>query len=105
MTSRNRLILKIVVVILALALLILLGRRAGGYLHEFAAWLDELGPWGPAVFITLAAGALFGLARGTLYVFVGATLGASAALLVARSIARSAIEWRLEAEPATEQPT
>ena len=109
--SRSRLILKIVIAVVAVVLLTLLGRRAGGYLHEFSLWLRGLGPWGPIVFIvgytvaavafvpgsvlTLAAGALFGLVRGTLYVFVGATLGASAAFLVARYVARSAIERRL----------
>ena len=56
--------------------------------------LAELGPWGPLIFIalyvaatvalapafllTVAAGALFGVWRGTLIVFVGAVLGASA---------------------------
>ena len=56
--------------------------------------LAELGPWAPVLFIalyvaaavtlapafllTVAAGALFGVWRGTLIVFVGAVLGASA---------------------------
>ncbi len=95
--------------------LILLGRVGGGYLPPFAAWVDGLGFWGPLVFIggyaaavvafvpgsllTLAAGAVFGIAEGTAYVFVAATLGAAAAFLVSRHLARGAIERRLEGNP------
>ncbi len=97
----------------AIAMLVLMGRLVGGYLPLFAAWVDSLGVWGPAVFmlgyalavvaaapgavLTLAAGAIFGLLEGTAYVFVAATLGASAAFLVARYVARGAIERRLGA--------
>lgn len=91
--------------------LILLGRAAGGYIPAFARWVDGLGVWGPVVFVvgyalaaiafvpasllTLAAGAIFGVARGALYVFVAAVLGASGAFLVARHLARHAVERRL----------
>jgi uncharacterized membrane protein YdjX (TVP38/TMEM64 family) len=94
-----------------LAALVLLGRSAGDAIPGFAAWVEELGFWGPAVFIagyalavvafvpasllTLAAGAIFGLVRGTLIVFVAATLGSCLAFLVSRYLARSAIERRL----------
>lgn len=95
--------------------LLAIGRQAGGYLPQFAAWVDSLGAWGPVVFIlgyaaavvafvpgsvlTLAAGAIFGLAEGVGYVFIAATLGASLAFLVSRYIARSAIEHRIQANP------
>jgi uncharacterized membrane protein YdjX (TVP38/TMEM64 family) len=95
----------------AIAALVLLGRRAGGYLPEFAAWVADLGLWGPAVFaaayaaatvafvpgslLTLAAGAIFGLVKGTLLVFAAATVGAGLAFLVSRHLARSAVERRL----------
>ena len=98
--------------LVAVVLLISVGRQVGGRLPQFAGWVDGLGVWGPAVFIagyagatvafvpgsvlTLAAGAIFGLVRGVAYVMVGATLGASLAFLVARYIARGAIEQRLE---------
>ncbi len=98
--------------VVAVVLLISVGRQVGGRLPQFAGWVDGLGVWGPAVFIagyagatvafvpgsvlTLAAGAIFGLVRGVAYVMVGATLGASLAFLVARYIARGAIEQRLE---------
>ena len=99
----------------ALLALVVLGRAAGGYLPQFARWVEGLGVWGPVVFttgyviatvafvpgslLTLAAGAIFGLVRGAVYVFIAATLGASAAFLVARYVARSAIERRLAGNP------
>src|SRR5205085_10985007 len=86
-------------------------RIAGAYLPAFARWVDGLGVWGPVVFIagyalaaiafvpgsilTLAAGAIFGVARGVLYVFVAAVLGACGAFLVARYLARDGVERRL----------
>jgi uncharacterized membrane protein YdjX (TVP38/TMEM64 family) len=91
--------------------LLALGRAAGGYVQEFAQWVDGLGAWGPAVFIagyalavaafvpasllTLAGGAIFGVAAGTAYVFVAAVLGSSLAFLISRYLARAAIERRL----------
>ncbi|HYW32977.1 MAG TPA: TVP38/TMEM64 family protein [Gemmatimonas sp.] len=102
-------------VLAALALLFVLGRWGGQYVPRFAAWIGGLGPLGPLFFIagyivatvlgipgsllTLAAGAIFGLWAGVAYVFVGATLGASAAFLVSRYVARSAIERRVSRNP------
>ena len=96
----------------ALLALVILGRSAGGALPAFATWVEGLGIWGPIVFVigyaaavvgfvpgallTLAAGAIFGLLEGVIYVFVAASLGACAAFLVARHVAREAIERRLE---------
>jgi len=95
-----------------LLLLLALGRRAGSAIPGFVAWVDGLGVWGPVVFIlgyalatvafipgsllTLAGGAIFGIFEGTIYVFAGATLGATAAFLLARYVARRAVERRLE---------
>lgn len=109
--SRGKLVLTVAILAVVVAALILGGRQAGQYLPQFAAWVEGLGFWGPLVFIlgyalatvafvpgsllTLAAGAIFGLARGTLYTFLGATLGAAAAFLVARYVARGAIERRI----------
>ncbi|MEO8578510.1 MAG: TVP38/TMEM64 family protein [Gemmatimonadales bacterium] len=91
--------------------LIIVGRVAVAPLQNFAMWVDGLGPLAPVVFIagyivatvafvpgsilTLAAGAIFGVVRGTAYAFVGATLGAFAAFLVARYVARPFVERRL----------
>jgi uncharacterized membrane protein YdjX (TVP38/TMEM64 family) len=101
--------------IVALAALFLLARAGGSYVPAFAAWVNGLGVWGPLVFIlgyavavvafipafllTLAAGAIFGLVPGTIYVFAAAVLGSSAAFLIARYVARGAIEQRIAGNP------
>ena len=105
-------IAKILMGLAALVGLVLLGRAAGGYIPVFAEWVNGLGVWGPLVFIagyavavvafvpasllTLAAGAIFGVAKGTAYVFVAATIGSSLAFLVSRYVARQAVERKLE---------
>ncbi len=109
--SRGKLFLTLAIAAVVIAALILGGRQAGQFLPQFAGWVENLGFWGPLVFIlgyalatvgfipgsllTLAAGALFGLVEGTLYTFAGATLGAAAAFLVARYGARGWIERRI----------
>jgi uncharacterized membrane protein YdjX (TVP38/TMEM64 family) len=109
--SRGKLILYVVIGLAVVAGLILAGRQAGAYVPRFAQWVEGLGVWGPVVFIlgyavatvafipgsllTLAAGAIFGLVKGTVYTLIGATLGASAAFLVARYVARGAIERKI----------
>jgi uncharacterized membrane protein YdjX (TVP38/TMEM64 family) len=97
--------------VVGLVALVLLGRQLGGLLPRFAEWVDGLGFWGPAVFIagyvvttvafipgavmTLAAGAVFGLPKATVYVLTGATLGSAAAFLISRHLAREAIAARV----------
>ena len=102
---------RILLIGVALALLVALGRQAGAYLPQFVTWVESLGVWGPVVFVvgyvvaavafvpgsilTLAAGAIFGLGKGVVTVFIAAMLGSAAAFLVARYVARPAIERRL----------
>ncbi len=102
---------KLLIGIAALVALFAVGKFAGAHIHSFAQWVDGLGFWGPAVFIagyaaavvafvpgsllTLGAGAIFGLLDGVIYVFVAATIGSGLAFLVARYVARSAIEQRM----------
>jgi len=102
---------KIVGGLLALVVVVVLARWAGGQIDVFREWVAGLGAIGPIVFIlgyaigvvaflpgsalTLAGGAVFGVGEGTLYVFVAASLGACAAFLVARYAAREAIERRV----------
>jgi len=73
-------------------------------LVEALAWIDSLGLIAPIAFIvlyvivtvafipasvvTLGAGVVFGVVKGSLLVFIGAMLGATAAFLVGRYIAR-----------------
>ncbi|TAD77737.1 MAG: TVP38/TMEM64 family protein [Oscillatoriales cyanobacterium] len=70
------------------------------FLQSILIWIEHLGAWGAIVFIavygvatvalvpgsllTLGAGVLFGLGWGSVLVFVGATVGATAAFLVGR---------------------
>lgn len=113
--NRGKLALYIAIGLAAAALLILGGRQLGVYVPQFRAWVEGLGPLAPAAFIlgyavatvafipgsalTLAAGAIFGVVAGTIYTLVGATLGASAAFLIARYVARGAIERRVAGNP------
>jgi uncharacterized membrane protein YdjX (TVP38/TMEM64 family) len=75
-------------------------------------WVAGLGPAGviayialyvlacvfmlPGSVLTLGAGAVFGLARGTLIVSVASTLGATAAFLAGRYLARDRVARRIE---------
>ncbi len=53
----------------------------------------------PGSVLTLGAGAIFGLFWGTLYVFIGATLGAIAALLLSRYLLRGWIRKSIAQHP------
>lgn len=96
----------------ALAVVLLVaGRRLGEFLPGATAAIRDLGVLGGVAFVglytaaavafvpgsllTLAAGATFGLAWGTAWVLLGATMGAAAAFLVARYLARGWVESRL----------
>ncbi len=99
---------------LALLLVAAAGRRLAGLVPAFAEWVHPMGPLGSVAFIvgyaaavvafvpaaplTVAAGAVFGLAAGTVYVLVGATLGAAAAFLLSRHLVRAPFERRLSSD-------
>src|SRR5690606_32064933 len=53
----------------------------------------------PASWLTLAAGAVFGLAWGITYVFAGAVIGSGLAFLVGRHVARPWVERWAQASP------
>ena len=77
--------------------------------------IARLGPWGPALFallyvaatvfflpgsiLTVGAGVVFGLVRGFVIVSISATLGATAAFLVGRYLARGWIAGKIEGHP------
>jgi len=108
---------KVIFAVAAIVLLIVLGRHF--HLGElFAAMLDRirgLGALAPVLFImlyvlgavlfvpgsvlTISAGVLFGLLRGSICVSIGATLGAIAAFIVGRYVARDWVRSQLEGNP------
>ena len=114
-SSRPALAVKVLFGVAVAVALIVLGRKLGGYVPQFAEWVDSLGFWGPAVFVlgyaaatlafvpgsllTMAAGAIFGLAKGTALTFLGATVGSTFSFLVARYLARGAVERKLADRP------
>ena len=77
--------------------------------------IAELGRWAPLLFIglyvvasivlapafllTFSAGAIFGLWRGTLYVYIGAVLGSSAVYALAAPLARSRVLRWVDRDP------
>jgi uncharacterized membrane protein YdjX (TVP38/TMEM64 family) len=99
------------VLVAVLGVLVLTGRWAAHLVPRFAGWVADQGSGGTLLFVlgyilaavalvpgsllTIAGGAIFGLVKGTVLVFVAATLGATAAFLVSRYLARSAVERRL----------
>lgn len=111
-SNRWATVLKAIAALAAVGALIWLGSRLGGQIPAFKEWVEGLGAWGPLAFIlgyaaatvaflpgsilTAAAGIVFGLAKGTLYAFLGATLGASLAFLIARYLARGWVETKIE---------
>ena len=104
-------------VVAGIALVVLLvggGRflHAQDLLSTALDWIRGLGALGPVIFVvayilatvfflpgsvlTLGAGALFGLVRGSILVSIASTLGAASAFLVGRYLARGWVEKRIE---------
>ncbi len=106
---------RVIVLVVALASLAVMGRYWGDNLPALLEWVRGQGATGAIVFVavyalatvamvpgsllTLAAGAVYGVANGTALVMVGATLGANLAFLVSRYLARPAVESRLRKRP------
>jgi uncharacterized membrane protein YdjX (TVP38/TMEM64 family) len=88
---------------------------AGPWLTDALEWIRGLGPLAPIVFIaiyivacvaflpgsilTIGAGVIFGVVRGSIYVSIAATLGATAAFLVGRYLARDWVSAKLGGNP------
>ena len=77
-------------------------------IQKLNAWIKSFGAWGPVIYIgmfilscvfflpgipiTILGAVAFGAVKGTIYVSIGSTLGATAAFLIARYAARSMVE-------------
>lgn len=106
--------LKLVVVVLAIVAGVAAARYFGvqELLRTALAWIDGLGPAGallyvglyiaacvffiPGSILTLGAGVVFGVVKGSILVSVASTLGATAAFLVGRYLARDWVARKIE---------
>ena len=84
-------------------------------LKKVLSWVADLGPWGPLIYIlvyilacvlfipgsilTLGAGVLFGVIKGSIIVSIAATVGATCAFLVGRHIARDWVSKKIQSNP------
>ncbi len=75
-------------------------------------WISGLGPWGPIAFalfyvaacilflpgslLTLGGGFIFGVVKGSLFVWISAVLGASVSFLIGRYLARDWVAKKIE---------
>ena len=86
-----------------------------GTVEEGPHLVADLGTWGPLIYIliyilacvffipgsilTLGAGVLFGVIKGSIIVSIAATLGATCAFLVGRHIARDWVSKKIQSHP------
>jgi len=84
-------------------------------MNNLLEWIDQFGIWGPVLFVflyagaavlfipgsalTLGAGALFGVVKGSILVSLASTLGASLAFLIGRYVARDWVAKKIEDNP------
>ncbi|MDP9360552.1 MAG: TVP38/TMEM64 family protein [Acidobacteriota bacterium] len=105
-----RQVAKIVAAVLVIAAIVIAFRvlPVGDWLRSFQTYVRDLGALGyvvyivvyalcvvafvPASILTLGAGAIFGFVGGTIVVVIGATLGATLAFLLARTVMRKRVE-------------
>jgi uncharacterized membrane protein YdjX (TVP38/TMEM64 family) len=111
-TASRSTLVRVALGVVVLVALVLLGRQLSSQLPRLTAAVEGFGVWGPVVFIaayalacvafvpasllTLGAGALFGVVKGTIFVLIGATLGALGAFLIARYVARDWVAQRVQ---------
>lgn len=109
--------IKLILVLLAAGLLIFAAKKFNvqEILKDSLEWIHNLGPMGIAVFVliyilacvlflpgsvlTLGAGAIFGVVKGSIIVSVSSTLGATCAFLIGRYLVRNWVESKIEGNP------
>ncbi|MBW7995905.1 MAG: TVP38/TMEM64 family protein [Candidatus Glassbacteria bacterium] len=112
-SNRAGALIKIVLALIALAVFILAAQRFDlqQVFRAALAWISGLGPLGLLIFIilyilacvlllpgsilTLGAGVVFGVVKGSIVVSIGSTLGAACAFLVGRYLARDWVAGRI----------
>ncbi len=106
---------RIVGIAVPIVLGLMLGRFVSPWLPEFSAWVNTLGVWAPVAFVAayvavvvlmlpaflliMAAGAVFGVVKGSLLALTGAMLGGVSAFLIGRHLARDFVARRVAANP------
>ncbi len=115
MNTRSILRITGAVVLVAAVVGVLAALPVKDYLTGFLERVESVGPWGPVLLaaacvvacvlfvpgliLTMGAGFLFGVVRGTIAASMGSLLGATAAFLVGRTLLREPIEKRMAAYP------
>ena len=108
---------KLLLGVLLVAALFVLARQFNvqDLLKNALEWIRGLGPTGPLVFVgiyvlatvlflpgsilTLGAGVVFGLVKGSVICSIASTLGATCAFLVGRYLARGWVETKIDGNP------
>jgi uncharacterized membrane protein YdjX (TVP38/TMEM64 family) len=111
--KRTKQVITIIIVLVAIVALVQAAKffdLEQGF-RDMLAWISGLGALGPLAFIvlyiaacvlmmpgsilTLGAGAVFGVVKGSIVVSIGSTLGATCAFLLARYLARDWVSGKL----------
>lgn len=106
-------IIKVIVLLIVIAALIFSAKlfNLQQVFKDILAWISELGPLAGVIFVfiyiaacvfllpgsilTLGAGVVFGVIKGSIAVSIGSTLGATAAFLVGRYLARGWVSKKI----------
>lgn len=94
---------------------LVVGRLLSPWLPQFATWVHTLGAWAPFAFVgayitvvvlmlpafllTMVAGAVFGMVKGSVLVMTGAVVGGTTAFLLGRYVARDFVAKRVAQNP------
>lgn len=114
-------IITFLAIVAVIALIIVIGKKLAVFefinqgLQSILAWIQNLGPWGAIAFtgiyvvsavflisgavLTLGAGILFGVVKGSIYVSIASTLAATTAFLIGRYLARGWVAKQIESKP------
>lgn len=111
--TRTRLV--VVAIVLIAVVIAVRALPLAEWITQFQAWVRGIGPIGyavyalvyavccvllvPALALTLGAGAIFGFLAGSVVVLIGASLGATLAFFLARTVLRHRVQRMTEGNP------